>query len=152
MMARKKLNSIWPLPVYVATFANGETARLSFGSPLGKPLDFARGRRMVCHAARDWQNEPGAVTTRGHWTNDHPYYATPPRADIVDGRVEVDGDVFRDPHFMPAAPVVPLARGSKTPTRAAYARVLAMLPELTTAQLDELAAAVAETLNEKIAA
>lgn len=38
---------IWPPPVYVATFAGGETIRMSYWSRAGKPLDHDAGRRYV---------------------------------------------------------------------------------------------------------
>jgi hypothetical protein len=49
----KKFNSIWPPPVYVGMFSNGETVRMSFSTRAGKPLDFERGRRIVCWIKRD---------------------------------------------------------------------------------------------------
>lgn len=44
----KRFNSVWPPPVYVAQFADGSTMRMSFATPLGKPIDYARGRRLCC--------------------------------------------------------------------------------------------------------
>jgi hypothetical protein len=44
----KKFTSVWPAPVYVATFADGATIRLSFATKLGKPLDYERGRNLCC--------------------------------------------------------------------------------------------------------
>jgi hypothetical protein len=46
-MARRNLTGIWPAPVYVGTFADGEVVRMSFWSQQGKPIDFDRGRRGV---------------------------------------------------------------------------------------------------------
>lgn len=41
---------IYPAPVYVATFADGATVRMSFWNRVGKPWDVERGR-MLC---RNW--------------------------------------------------------------------------------------------------
>lgn len=49
-MAKEKFKSMWPYPVYVATFADGTTQRMSFASPAGKPIDFDRGRRLLAWA------------------------------------------------------------------------------------------------------
>jgi hypothetical protein len=81
----RKFNTIWPLPVYVATFSDGEVVRLSFGS-----------------------------------------------------------------HFVPAAAaVLRVVRGSRKP---AYEQILAALPELTFAQLEELERVLGDVINEKLAA
>lgn len=34
----------WPPPTYVASYANGEVARMSFAAPAGKPLNWAAVR------------------------------------------------------------------------------------------------------------
>jgi hypothetical protein len=78
--------SRYPFPVYVATFPNDETARLSFWSPQGKPFDFERGRRAV---AACWSRPEGA---RGFATT------YPPRP-IIDGHVEWNGERHDDPYF-----------------------------------------------------
>jgi hypothetical protein len=39
--------SVYPFPVYVATFADNTVGRISFATPQGKPYDFARGRRVA---------------------------------------------------------------------------------------------------------
>jgi hypothetical protein len=46
----KKFNSVWPPPVYVGLFADGETVRMSFSTRAGKPLDYERGRNVCCWA------------------------------------------------------------------------------------------------------
>ena len=146
----RKLNSIWPLPVYVATFANGDCVRYSFGSPVNKPLDFARGRRIACHMARNWDVVIGET---GHWTSSHPYYSTAPRADIIAGSVEIDGAQTRDPYFdAPSVPPLRIVQGGKVSRKVAYGRILASLPELTFAQLDELEKVLSAVIDEKLAA
>jgi hypothetical protein len=157
----RKFNTIWPLPVYVATFADGEMVRLSFGSPQKKPLDFERGRRMVCHAARNgvfparverhekWGYVMARYNEDGSIYREAQYYEVPSRADIVAGHVEVGGQSFPDPHFAPAAaPVLVVARARKS----AYERALALLPELSFAELEDLARAVSDVTDEKLAA
>src|SRR5271165_4756338 len=42
--------SVYPFPVYVATFADGTVARMSFWNKAGKPWDFASGRRLLAWA------------------------------------------------------------------------------------------------------
>ncbi len=44
----KRFSSIWPPPVYCAQFADGSTMRMSFATPAGKPIDYARGRHLCC--------------------------------------------------------------------------------------------------------
>lgn len=39
--------SVWPAPIYEAHMSDGEVIRMSFHSPVGKPLDMARARRLV---------------------------------------------------------------------------------------------------------
>ena len=43
-------HSYWPPPVAVARFRDGETVRMSFWSQEGKPIDAARGHRLVSWA------------------------------------------------------------------------------------------------------
>ena len=43
-----KGKSIWPPPVYEGRFADGTVQRMSFSSLVGKPINFAMGRRGVC--------------------------------------------------------------------------------------------------------
>lgn len=42
-----KAKTLSPDPVYAATFEDGESIRLSFAQPIGKPWDIARCQRMV---------------------------------------------------------------------------------------------------------
>ena len=107
----------WPPPVYVATFANGETGRAMFASPRGKPLDFEAGRRMVCHLYRPWLQYD--YEERKHYSTGRlkrfptyqsikasleRYYSMPPRLDLVSGYVEFDGQNFPDPMNTKAKP------------------------------------------------
>ena len=43
---RDWLRGIYPPPVYVATFPDGQTIRMSFWNRIGKPWDADRGRRL----------------------------------------------------------------------------------------------------------
>lgn len=45
-------NSVWPPPVYEGTFADGSVLRMSFHQKAGKPIDFARGRRLLAASGR----------------------------------------------------------------------------------------------------
>jgi hypothetical protein len=118
-------SSLYPFPVYVATLANGETARLSFFSPQGKPFDFARGRAAVKAC---WSRPEGA-----------PCIGTYPPAVVIDGHVEWNGARHDDPYFNAAATV---AKTAKTNWRelAARARV-ALAAGDATAALELLKAA-----------
>lgn len=57
----------YPLAVYVGTFADGTTARLSVGARKGR-VDFDRARRMVC---RMWRAGalPDHSTVPDKWGN-----------------------------------------------------------------------------------
>lgn len=105
--------SIWPPPVYVATFSDGTECRMSIWSRQGKPLDFERGRKVCCSAIggeRAWKKD-AASTKRERWEArqpDNPALRFPPPAtDIVAGHFDQDGEITPDPFFMPeaAAPV-----------------------------------------------
>ncbi len=65
-------NGIYPAPVYVATFADGRTTRMSFWNRMGKPWDVERGR-VLCAS---WHR---ILTGQDH--------------EIVTGHVEHDGQV-----------------------------------------------------------
>ena len=45
-LKRDWLKGIYPVPVYVATFADGRTVRMSFWNKVGKPWDAERGRAL----------------------------------------------------------------------------------------------------------
>ena len=45
-LKRDWLKGIYPPPVYVATFADGRTVRMTFWNKVGKPWDAERGRRL----------------------------------------------------------------------------------------------------------
>lgn len=83
--------SIYPFPVYVATFGDGTTGRLSFWSAQGKPMNFERGRAAVaiCYARPD--HVTGMRAMARAW----------PPAVIVAGHVEWNGETIADPHFAP---------------------------------------------------
>jgi hypothetical protein len=86
-----KGKSRWPLPVYVARLASGETARISFWSPSDKPIDIARGRYVAAYQC----GEDTAVPISG---------PMPARelAAIVSGEVEYEGEAYADPMTGPA--------------------------------------------------
>lgn len=66
---------IWPPPVYVATFADGSTVRMSYHSRAGKALDFARGRQLCCQviANERERNTPLADVPESELVNDRRY-------------------------------------------------------------------------------
>lgn len=149
----------YPLAVYVATFANGETARLSVGARKGK-VDFDRARAMVAHAWREGavphhSSEPnryGAISPLN--ADDTPYriaqyWSVPDRADIVAGHVEHDGRVIADPHFAPAPAVLQLPKRRKVDP---VDSVLAALDKLSLADLETIASLVGEMIDERLAA
>lgn len=149
--------SIWPAPVYVGRFADGETVRLSFHSRAGKPLDFNRGRRIVSAVIGNERGREAAMrdlaaqlrtvdATYGPICPDWAYYQ--PRhmlahyapADLASGFVDWDGVAYPDPHFAPAA-VEPAAKAKADP----LARVLAAIGKLTVAQREAALAALVPT-------
>ncbi len=71
-LKRNWRNGIYPAPVYVATFADGMTVRMSFWNHIGKPWDIDRGR---------------ALCTSWHRT------LTGQDLDMITGHVEHDGQV-----------------------------------------------------------
>lgn len=84
----------FPMPVYVATLASGEVVRISYGSPVGKPLDVARGRRCAAYQCGEEQDpEHHAAFCRAHG-----WYPLPPKipATIVKGHVQYNGEVYGD--------------------------------------------------------
>ena len=150
-MARKaRKQGIYPAPVYVATFANGEVGRMSFYSPLGKPFDFDYGRRVVCGA---WGHpQPIAVVTRPHPTwptielqnpDGSPwdlYARYPARTDIVAGHVEHNGERYADPQFEPPAAVAEKAK------RDPVLRLISSIEKLDWSDLERIQRAIDERL------
>ena len=49
-LKRDWLKGVYPAPIYVATFADGATIRMSFWNRVGKPWDIERGRALC----RNW--------------------------------------------------------------------------------------------------
>lgn len=54
-----------PGPVYEATLKDGSTARMTFYSESGKPVDFGRGRRLVAACYGRPRDELGYITSKG---------------------------------------------------------------------------------------
>lgn len=149
----------YPLAVYVATFANGETARLSVGARKGK-VDFDRARGMVAHMWRE-----GALPHHGtepdRWGNGKPlnaddtpyrveqYWSVPARTDIVAGHVEHDGRVIADPFFAPPAAVVQLPKRRKVDP---IDSVLTALDKLSLSDLETIVSLVGEMIDQRLAA
>lgn len=149
----------YPLAVYVATFADGETARLSVGARKGK-VDFDRARRLVAHLWREGAL-PHHSTEPDKWgfsrplnADDSPYHVSqywsvPDRTDIVAGHVEHDGKIIADPHFAPANVVeLPRRRVKADPVDG----VLTALDKLSLADLEAIASLVGEMIDERLAA
>src|SRR5215831_9661018 len=98
-----KHDGIHPAPVYVATFADGTIARMSYYSLRSKPLRQDAARDMVCRAIgfeRVWN------ATNDHMKRFRLIVSTknpPPAADIVSGHTERKdtGEIIADPHFAP---------------------------------------------------
>lgn len=138
----KSYKSIWPAPVYVGRFADGETVRMSFASRQGKALDFDRGRSIVCGViggergrAKRWRQLAPALRAADSKTYGPslPGYVNrvfdtrdPPAADLVAGYVEWDGVIYPDPQFAPRAAEVPAAKPKADPV----GRVLASIAKL----------------------
>ena len=138
----------YPLAVYVATFANGETARLSVGARKGK-VDFDRARNMVAHMWRNWHNPTGGLIDYNS------YFTMPPRTDMVAGHVEHEGDIVADPFFAPALDNVitlPKRRRSVSKISDPIDAVLSALGELSLSDLESVEQLIAEMINEKLAA
>lgn len=103
--------SIYPPPVYVATFADGTTCRMSFWSQAGKPFNFERGRRLCAQAIGNERARLAAgdryvvrfMPKLARWSE--PTVVAPigcmPAEDIIAGHVEYDGVTYLDPHFLP---------------------------------------------------
>lgn len=64
-MSRKYGKGMYPPPVYEATFKDGSTARMSFYSEQGKPIDFGDGRRLLATVYGRPRDESGFVTVDG---------------------------------------------------------------------------------------
>lgn len=152
-----KYKGIWPAPIYVARFADGSEQRASFFSVANKPIDFAAGRGMACHYARQWeaieyeevkwsrQPQPTPASINASLAR---YYSMPLRADIVAGHVELDGAHLDDPHFAPPASVVALPKRRKDPIDS----VLAALDKVSLSDLETIAALVEEMIDQRLAA
>lgn len=151
----------YPLAVYVATFADGETARLSVGAKKGK-VDFALARAMVAHMWREGALPHHSEKPEGRYTYPEPknadgspyrieqYWQVPDRTDIVAGHVEHDGRVIPDPFFAPADNVVPLP--VKRRKVDAIDNVLGALDKLSLADLEAVEQLVSEIINQRLAA
>ncbi len=130
-------NGIYPAPVYVATFPDGKTVRMSFWSRAGKPLDYDRGRRLCEHWHDTIAGEPGL-----------PSWATA-------GHVEVN-DAFagRDPFFIPheVPPKTPARKRVTTKRLKATLAAIIHLPELPADQQTSEALRLVAEARELIAA
>jgi hypothetical protein len=149
----------YPLAVYVATFANGETARLSVGARKGK-VDFDRARRMVAHMWREGAL-PHHGTAPDRWGNSNPlnaddtpyrveqYWSVPDRTDIVAGHIEHNGRVIADPVFARSASIVELAKRRKVDP---VDRVLTALDKLSLSDLETIVSLVNEMIDQRLVA
>jgi hypothetical protein len=119
-MTRLAERVYFPLAVYVATFADGSTARISFGRRRkdGSP-DTDRGRSFVellyCSERKPLPMGGYSTTEKTMGKNGRQWkvrYYTPrdhghqietpghkPKPAIVDGWIEFQGQTYRDPHF-----------------------------------------------------
>ena len=123
-MKRDWLRGIYPAPVYVATFRDGETVRMSFWNKIGKPWDHERGRALC----KNWHR-----TCTGQDCN------------IVAGHVEHDG--IRQPTQEP-----PRRKRVTTKQLKATLAAIIRLPELPTADQAEAARRLVAEARELIAA
>ena len=142
---------VWPPPVYVATFADGEVVRMSYHSRAGKPLDHERGRRLCCQALGNERGRVGATRLIGTESLARPcWYVFAPASDITAGHAEQAGDVIRDPYFAAPAAASERKRRPASNYRGELMEALAALRQL----LDVLAAApeVADAFPDEIAA
>jgi hypothetical protein len=93
---------IWPPPTYIATFDDNTVGRISFWSPAGKPVNAANGRRA---AGAVFARPDAPLTEEGphaqKLANAASFFGTYPPRPIVDGYVDHNGTVTRDPHFAP---------------------------------------------------
>ncbi len=118
---------IWPAPVYVGTFEDGSQCRMSFWSKEGKPLDIARGRRIVASTRAqdrmrwhfDQEEADRPLSHEEQQARARRYYEPAPRgwslqpqaaARLVSGFVELQGerveidDMSEKPAAKPKAP------------------------------------------------
>lgn len=153
-----KGKSVWPPPVYVATFSDGTVCRMSIWTRQGKPFDFERGRKVCCSAIggerafrahreanpgrwvegvrRGWTGKPEPYKdfVQTNWHPDQMPRITP-AADLVAGHFEHLGETIPDPFFEPeAAPVRKRV--------SAIERLIASLDKLTADDLARLSAEV----------
>ena len=98
----KRSKSIWPPPVYVAQFAQGETVRMSIHAELGKPWRFSQIRKGVCQivgnerargAAPLVSVSAGDRATRliSSWPMGNEYQPAKPATDLTIDYIEYDG-------------------------------------------------------------
>jgi len=80
---------------------SGEVLRMSFWSLAGKPLDFARGRRICAIASIP----PG---TPYRWSADGRRLEPTYIPQVIAGHAEHDGVIHLDPEFMTVTPTPPL--------------------------------------------
>jgi hypothetical protein len=123
-MKRDWRNGIYPVPVYVATFADGQTIRMSFWNRIGKPWDVQRGRALCA----SWHR---TMTGRD--------------CDIIAGHVEHDGHV-QDTAAKPAR-----KRVTTKQLKTALANLI-RLPELPIADQADAARRLVAEARELIAA
>lgn len=140
--------SLYPFPVYVATLADGSIKRMSFWTLQGKPMDFARGRRLCAwtgrgpDVARFCKAGEGTVVngkisgTYTTWDQEHPDAVpvtwlgidkvTAPHATVIAGHVEWNDERFEDPAFQ-VATVTEIATARKPTAKAALRLLLEAL-------------------------
>ena len=109
-----KGKSLYPSPVVVAYFADGEAVRMSFRQPVGKPWRFAAMTRMVKQIIGDERARVGWQPSR-----EQPLapFGTAPAADLLSLHIEHGGQVYRE------APVISLReRRAAAATKRAAAR------------------------------
>ena len=117
-------NGIYPAPVYVATFPDGQVIRMSFWTKAGKPLDHERGRRLCASWHRTMTGQS---------------------LDIVAGHIEHDGTI-QDTTTRPAR-----KRVTTKQLKTTLAAILG-LPELPIADQAEAARRLVTEARELIAA
>lgn len=161
MMAKHKL--VYPPPKYVGTFASGEVVRLTVHWRAGKPFDYEAARRGLCQVIGNERGRAAFLTQPrtpqlARYLNtlvckkgvvrvraircaprDLCYMVFPPAADLIDGRMEHDGTVYRDPAFAPAAVEEPKPDQAVT-------RVIAAINKFNWSQLEAVQAAIDERL------
>jgi hypothetical protein len=97
---------------------------MSFSSPAGKPIDFARGRRLLAWACAQERTEPDPSK---QWFE--AYRMFPAREDLIAGYVEHDGKRLDDPHFA-ASNVVALPKHRQSKAAADLEKAVAIIAAL----------------------